>query len=278
MSLINDYHKIPYDIELQEYLFFCISPQTLYANNPRPYHILVSFPLDIFPGNSATITCTSTTPSSWTFTPHGSSTPGSWPANVVQDGQTATIIGAGAYHEGSYSCLDSDQNVISSTDIVILGNCNLNKRVQSYYSFCIIGLAKYKGCSSQSSCDNSLTLTIAEGQSLPVNISFEFFNGGSQGEKQTIIFVFVRNPGNLVSCRPLMMTCNDLEKNGLISFPVKGEYDINAILANRTVADSGVYTVHAELYTTNSLVYSITSYFTVAVTATSKLIASIMSA
>lgn len=140
---------------------------------------------------------------------------------------------------------------------------------------CRVGLAKFTGCPSQSVCDNNVLYSLSEGRSIPpINISFDFYNGGSRNEKQLINFVFIRNPDNvqIASCKSSTMKCFDLEGKGLISFPVKEEYNTQVVLSSRSVEDSGVYSVEAELYTTHSRITTITSYFSVTVTATSKLI------
>ena len=118
------------------------------------------------------------------------------------------------------------------------------------------------------SCDTDLQYSYNEGQSISVDIEYDYFGGGNRNVKQNINFVFLRDPSNtlIVSC-PGGSSCVSTMTNR-ISFPTVESNRIEISISNATNDDAGVYKALLEVATAGNLVNTITSLFTVNVMST----------
>jgi hypothetical protein len=197
-----------------------------------------------------TFYCSTRYPAIWTYTNDQAMTyPLSYLNGVHNNSDVLRIFGITSQHEGVYRCYDNQNNI-------------------DFLNLTVLAVPKFIGCSAAQSCNLGQTLEIAEGQTLSINLTMEFVNGGNRGVRQRIQFLrFINSSTNIISCGN---TCTNFTTRVI---PYRDPSDLWILYANITdtqVSDSNVYYVEAALedgINSNSISV-ITSTLTIQVTST----------
>ncbi|XP_019862435.1 PREDICTED: uncharacterized protein YMR317W-like [Amphimedon queenslandica] len=195
-------------------------------------------------GRTTSFQCDGEAPYTWTIS-NGESPP--YQSNIQQSGDILKITSIVYQHEGNYTCKNDRFELI------------------------VLAVVKFQGdCSPYQDCDLGVTSTLPEGQPIPLNISYDFVNGGPRGENQMVEFMrFKQDGASLLSCSSAGCSIPYNVPNVVKS----SDSNINNIQANvtddRPINASRVFVVELDIKSTGNLYETITATFTVSVTSTS---------
>ena len=134
--------------------------------------------------------------------------------------------------------------------------------------FVIIGITMFAGCPPPFSdnfenCDSGSVLTYSLGDTIVINVSWDFFGGGLRNGKQSIESISLKHADDdLVLCE-MGKNCVGIEG---IEFNYPEQNKIQVSIKNATTSDSGVYKAEARVFTQNDIIKTITWNVTVDVT------------
>lgn len=145
---------------------------------------------------------------------------------------------------------------------------NLQQQSLSH-SLLHVAVFKFRGenCLPYQNCDLGVTSTLPEGQPIPLNISYDFVNGGPRGENQMIKFIHFKQDGsNLLSCGS--SGCSSF--SNVVKSPGSNINNIQAnVTDDRPINISRVFVVELDIHKAANEYETRKATFTVSVTSTS---------